>query len=152
MKAFLSHSSKDKAFVGQVARQLGILQCEYDEYTFEYTLNSLAIRNALKRCQLFVLFLSANSVRSSFVDDELKVALEGHAKGLLKQILIFSIDLTSYKALPEWLRNINVVQHMSNGKACARKIQAALISLDTETARPESPFQNLIKGYKVFAA
>jgi hypothetical protein len=134
MKAFLSHSSKDKVFVSQVVKQLGILQCEYDEYTFDFTLNTAAIRSALKRCGLFVLFLSSNSVNSSFVDEELRTALEGRAKGLIKQILIFSIDLTSYKALPEWLREINVVQHMSNPKACGRKIQAALIALETEVS------------------
>jgi TIR domain len=137
MKAFLSHSSKDKTFVTRVANQLGPLQCEYDEYTFESTLNTVAIRRALKRCSLFVLFLSANSIQSTFIDEELRAALEGRAKGLIKQILIFSLDLTSYKALPEWLREINVVQRMSNYKACGRKIQATLTALDSETTKTE---------------
>ena len=47
MKAFLSHSSQDKYFVRGVAKGLGNLQIEYDEYTFEYQLNAEAIRRAL---------------------------------------------------------------------------------------------------------
>jgi hypothetical protein len=131
MKAFLSHSSKDKYFVGEVAKSLGNLQIEYDEYTFEYVLNTEAIRRALARSDLFVLFLSENSVNSSFVKEEIRATLEARAKGQIKQVLIFAIDNTSYRSLPGWLREINMVQHLGNAKACARKIQATLISLET---------------------
>lgn len=139
MKAFLSHSSKDKHFVREVAKNLGNVQIEYDEYTFEYVLNAEAIRRALARSDLFVLFLSENSVQSSFVKEEMRAALEARAKGTIKQVLIFSIDGTSYRSLPEWLREINVVQHLGSEKACARKIQASLISLETQrTERSEA--------------
>ena len=139
MKAFLSHSSQDKYFVREVAKNLGNLQIEYDEYTFEYVLNAEAIRKALARSNLFVLFLSENSVSSSFVKEEIRSTLEARAKGQIKQVLIFAIDNTTYRSLPAWLREVNVVQHMGNEKACARKIQATLISLETEDAgRPET--------------
>jgi tetratricopeptide (TPR) repeat protein len=134
MKAFLSHSSKDKFFVRQVADNLGKAQIEYDEYTFEYVLNADAIRRALARSKLFVLFLSAGSVKSSFVTEELRATLEARARGQIKQVLIFSIDNTSYRELPGWLRETNVVQQMTHAKACARTIQATLISLETEEA------------------
>src|SRR5258708_3897809 len=130
VKAFLSHSSKDKHFVREVAKNLGNLQIEYDEYTFEYVLNAEAIRRALARSDLFVLFLSENSVNSSFVKEEIRSTLEARARGQIKQVLIFAIDNTSYRALPGWLREINIVQHLGNAKACARKIQATLISLE----------------------
>lgn len=132
MKAFLSHSSKDKHFVRGVAKHLGNLQIEYDEYTFDYTLNAQAIRQALGRSSLFVLFLSANSVKSSFVAEEVRAVLESRAKGSTKQVLIFAIDQTSYRELPEWLREINVVQRLSNERACSRKIQATLIALQSQ--------------------
>jgi hypothetical protein len=139
VKAFLSRSSKDKHFVREAAKHLGNLQIEYDEYTFEYVLNAEAIRRALARSDLFVLFLSENSVNSSFVKEEIRSTLEARAKGQVKQVLIFAIDNTSYRSLPAWLREINIVQHMGNEKACARKIQATLISLETEDAgRPET--------------
>jgi hypothetical protein len=132
VKAFLSHSSKDKYFVRQVAASLGVPQVEYDEHTFEFSLNVEAIRRALKRSDLFVLFLSANSVTSSFVADEQRAALEARGRGIIKKVLVFAIDNTSYKALPEWLREINVVQQLSSPKACARRIQSSLIALDAE--------------------
>lgn len=49
MTAFISHSSKDKPFVRQVVDQLGSMQIEFDEVTFDYCLNVQAIRQALKR-------------------------------------------------------------------------------------------------------
>lgn len=133
MKAFLSHSSKDKAVVRAVADRLGLARCEYDEYTFEFTLNSEAIRNALKRSTLFVFFLSYNSIRSDFVAEELRIALESRSAGTLRRVLIFSLDVTSYKALPEWMREINVAFHIANAKSISRKIEASLIALEAET-------------------
>jgi hypothetical protein len=135
MKAFLSHSSKDKYFVRQVAEALGNIQVEYDEATFEHTLNVQAIWRALNRSDLYVMFLSANSIGSSFVSEEQRVALEARGKGTLKRVLIFSLDGTSYKALPEWLRQINVVHQLSSAKACARRIQSTLVAIDAEEYR-----------------
>ena len=68
MKAFISHSSKDKHLVKQIVGELGDLRCEYDEYTYEYVLNTAAIRKALARCSLFVVLLSNNSISSSFAN------------------------------------------------------------------------------------
>lgn len=129
MKAFLSHSSKDKDFVRMVARVLGELQVEFDERTFEYEFNVAAIRHALQRSDIFVYFLSKNSVTSTFVKEEASAALEARGRGVLQRVMIFAIDETSYKALPEWMRDINVVQQMGSAKACGRQIQAALLEL-----------------------
>jgi hypothetical protein len=135
VKAFLSHSSKDKYFVGQVASALGPLQVEYDEKTFDLTLNVQAIRRSLSRSDLFVVFLSANSIGSPFVAEEERAALEARGGGLIKKVLIFAIDNTSYRALPAWLREINIVQCLTSPKACARRIQSTLIELDAEESR-----------------
>src|SRR5262245_33887825 len=135
MKAFLSHSSKDKYFVRQVADALGSIQIEYDETTFEHLLNTQTIWRALNRSDLFVTFLSKNSIGSSFVSEEQRAALEARGKGVLKRIMIFSLDGTSYKALPQWLRDINVVHQLSSPKACARRIQSALVALDADANR-----------------
>jgi len=133
VKAFLSHSSKDKAFVNSVAELLGMARCEYDEYTFEFTLNTQAIRRALQRCNLFVFFLSKDSIRSDFVAEELRAALEARASGLIRKVLIFSLDLTSHKLLPDWMREINVAYHISNEKSVSRKIEASLIAIEAES-------------------
>jgi tetratricopeptide (TPR) repeat protein len=140
MKAFLSHSSKDKAFVRQVADGLGRVQIEYDEYTFEFILNAAALQRALDRSGVFVLFLSENSVTSSFVQEEVRSALERRARGELRKILIFSIDGTSYRALPRWLQEINIVQRMSSAKACARKILATLIGLESQAGTQKDAY------------
>jgi hypothetical protein len=132
MRAFLSHSSKDKSFVRMVAATLGDAQCEYDERTFEYDLNVRSIRSALERSDLVVFFLSAHSITSSFVSEEQRQALEARGKGFLKKIVIFATDDTSYKALPDWLKEVNVLQRLSSSKTCARKIQAALVRLEVE--------------------
>jgi len=133
VKAFLCHSSKDKAFVHSVAKLLGISRCEYDEYSFEFTLNTHALRRALQRCNLFVFFLSKDSIRSDFVAEELRAALEARASGLIRKVLIFSLDLTSHKVLPEWMREINVAYHISNAKSVSRKIEASLIAIEAES-------------------
>jgi TIR domain len=105
LRAFLSHSSKDKYFVSQVASVLGPTQIEYDEQTFEFVLSVQAIRKAIARSELFVAFVSQNSLSSKFVEEEHRAALEARGRGELDKIIILTIDGTSYKALPSWLRN-----------------------------------------------
>lgn len=134
MSAFLSHSSKDKAFVRQVATALG-LECEYDEYSFESTFNIQAIRRALGRSSVFVLFLSKDSIRSSYVADEQRAALAGLGRGFIKRILIFCLDDTSYQSLPEWLRDVNVTHKIHSPKLCARRIHMAILGAAAEEER-----------------
>ena len=71
MKAFLSHSSKDKGFVENVVTVLRPGTYELDAQTFDFGLiNSQAIIKALESCDLYCLFLSSQSVNSSYVDFE----------------------------------------------------------------------------------
>ena len=134
MKAFLSHSSKDKSFVREVADRLGAARCEYDEYTFEYVLNMQAIRRAFARSSLFVLFLSEHSIKSTFVDEEIRAALDFRGQGTLKKVFICPLDDTSYRALPDWLRATNVVVRLKSALTIARKIEAELFALEAESA------------------
>lgn len=132
MRAFLSHSSKDKHFVRQVANNLSAASYELDERTLDYTLNALAIRRALERCSAFVFFLSKDSIKSPFVAEEQRAALEARGKGFLKRILIIALDDTSYRDLPAWMQEINVATRLTSAKACARKIHAMLLDLEAE--------------------
>jgi TIR domain len=136
MKAFLSHSSKDKAFVQTVANYLGEALCEYDTYTFDYTLTSHNIRSALSKCDLFVLFLSENSINSSFVSEEMRTALEFRGSGRIKKVMIIALDATSYQSLPEWMRSINVATKLTSALTVGRRIEAELLVLDTESEAP----------------
>jgi len=134
-KAFLSHSSKDKGIAQRIANDLGVLRCEYDEYSFDFVLNNEAIRRALSRSSLFVLLLSENSVQSTFVQEEIRAALERRASGTIKQVVIFAIDQTSYQSLPQWLREVNVAQHLKTDKQIARRIDAYLTELSLDQGR-----------------
>jgi tetratricopeptide (TPR) repeat protein len=140
VRAFLSHSSKDKWYVSKVSEALGDGISEYDERTFQYSFNVQEIRQALRRCDLFVYFLSENSISSSFVDEEQRTALESRGRGLIKRILIFAIDGTTYRKLPAWMQEINVAQTITSPKACARRIQAALLSLSAESSAGEDVY------------
>ena len=133
LKAFLSHSSKDKNFVEAVFRTLGAAQAEYDQATFDVgRLNAENIFSSLERSAVFVLFLSKNSISSPFVTEEQRLALEMRGRGAMRRILILAIDHTSFNALPSWLRDINVAQHLSTPKACARRIQTILLQTQAE--------------------
>jgi tetratricopeptide (TPR) repeat protein len=130
MKAFISHSSKDKHIAKAVADELGELRCEYDNYTFDFVLNSDAIRRALLRSDIFVLLLSQNSINSNFVSEEIRGALESRGAGKLKNVYIFALDKTSYELLPDWLREVNVAQLIRNGKQIAHRINAFLTEFE----------------------
>ena len=135
MKAFLSHCSKDKSLVREIADKLGPARCEYDEYTFEYVLNARAIRQAFARADLYVLFVSENSTKSTFVDEEIRTALDFRAQGTIKKVLIFPLDDTSYRVLPDWLRATNVVIRLKSSLTIFRKIEAELFALEAENSK-----------------
>jgi len=132
MKVFISHSSKDKHFARKIADELGDMRCEFDEYSFEFTLNSSAIRKALDRSSLFILLLSENSIKSEFVAEELRGALERRGSGKHRDVVIFSIDGTSFKGLPDWMREINVAQYLRSPKQIATRIDARLTEISLE--------------------
>jgi hypothetical protein len=121
-----------------VAAALGSTQIEYDEQTLEFTLNVQGIRNAIKRSELFVAFLSENSIHSEFVKEENRSALEARGRGELRHVLVFALDKTSYTALPEWMQEINVVRHLSAAKACARCIPVSCSSKPRTVGEPLS--------------
>jgi TIR domain len=88
MKAFLSHSSKDKGFVEGVAGLLRPGTYEIDSLTFDKgAINSQAILTALNRSDLFCLFLSSASASSAYVDFETLLGLEFFASGKEDQTL-----------------------------------------------------------------
>ena len=78
MRAFLSHSSKDKGFVEGVADLLKPGTFELELATFDAgLLNATIIAEALRRCDLFCLFLSEeDSVQSPYVSFEALLGAE----------------------------------------------------------------------------
>lgn len=92
-KVFLSHSSKDKEFVKAVANLLGKNKSIYDEYYFEKgekTLNQ--IFDALQSTDIFVYFISENSLNTPWVKLELNKAKELLDYQKIKRIFPIIID------------------------------------------------------------
>ncbi|QNB17045.1 TIR domain-containing protein [Paraburkholderia tropica] len=102
-KAFLSHNSFDKDFVGAVFDRLGALQSIYDKETFKRNCDlAEQIREGLYDSKVYVLFLSRAALDSGWVRNELDLANELKTKWQIKEFLIFQLDDTNWSDLPAW--------------------------------------------------
>jgi tetratricopeptide (TPR) repeat protein len=110
MKAFLSHSSVDKHYVDAVAHRLGRARVEYDTMSFEPMVDFRdAIRAALGRSEVLVLFASRASLSSYWVRYEIDRADELVKQGQLRSAVALIIDdATSISDLPYWMRQARV--------------------------------------------
>jgi len=103
-KVFLSHSSFDKDFVEKVYAELGAARCVYDAKTFEKNCDlPMQIRDGLKDCDVYALFLSATAVKSNWVTSELDLALELRTRWKIRKFLVFQLDDTKWDTLPPWM-------------------------------------------------
>lgn len=137
-KIFLSHSSKDKGYVGYIAEQLGRDHCVYDSMCFEAGLKNLdEIFREMDNSSIFVVFLSENSLSSSWVQKELSIADQrlNYDNNKLSQILPIIIDpkITHMdQRIPDFLKsgflsyNLRVI---SSNKVAYRKIKAQQLKL-----------------------
>lgn len=141
MKAFLSHSSQDKAFVTQVFNHLGAAQANLDSETFEKArFNIEATEAALADSALFVQFLSDDSLDSAYVSHETLMALEKLSAGKLRRIMLICIDDVSFDRIDQRLRDINIVMQISSVGACVRRIQAELLDMSINSAHSQEIF------------
>ncbi len=106
-KAFLSHSSVDKKLVEKIASQLGSKSI-IDSKSFEEGMGNLdEIICTLDSSDLFVLFISENSLNSKWVQEEIILAKERFDNNVISKLFPIIIDATinhSDKRLPEWMR------------------------------------------------
>ena len=137
MRAFLSHTSKDKGIVSQVAKELGRQYCVYDQWTFESGEDfRRAIRNGLDTSDVFVLFASKASLARDWVQFEIDEAELRRIRGSIKKFLVFLIDdVARIEDLPEWLRRGKVLS-LNAPKALAREIVHHLHDLIREQQHP----------------
>lgn len=140
IKAFLSHSSKDKdSYVRIVADKLkkksSII---YDEYTFEAGNNTLdEILDGLEQTSLFVFFISNSSLNSDWVKDEVLVAEKRLGKGI-NQFFPIIIDKSitfEDKRIPDWLRQSYNLKYVPKPTISAKRIEQKIrqISLNKHT-------------------
>ena len=141
MKAFLSHSSKDKGVVEEVAKALRPGTYSIDSQTFDFgSTNSRAILDALKQSDLFVLFLSSHSVSSSYVDFETLIGIELLASGEISRFLAVCLDEEAYKMASASTKYFNCVRIGYSTQAITRLIQGELISAAALHVTQRHPF------------
>lgn len=131
IKAFLSHSTSDKErYVRIVASQLGEDNCVYDEYTFDFGLQSIEeIIRGLEVCQLFVVFLSSEAFGSKWVQKEILLAHEKLTARELDRIYPIIIDPSvTYldTRIPQWMKDEYNLKYVSRPTVAARRIRQRL--------------------------
>jgi hypothetical protein len=141
MRAFLSHSSRDKGFVENVASFLKPGTFELDSDTFDASLvNSTAIMNALGRCDLFCLFLSSSSAASPYVDFETLLGVEFFARGSISRFLAICLDDEAFSLASSNVKFFNIVRKGTNEENVARLIQGLLIAVTSDEKLFSHPF------------
>lgn len=141
VRAFLSHSSKDKGIVRAVADELGAANVELDSETFDRgILNVAAIQDALRRCDLYVLFLDNASLTSGIVRYEALLAQELFARGVIGRFLVICLDDDSFASAEEQWKMFNFVRKSGGASAIARLIQHNLLEIRAKNKGTNQPF------------
>lgn len=129
MRVFLSHSSKDKGYVDAVASLLKPGTFEQDSQTFDAGLiNSQAIIESMRRCDLYCLFLSANTLNSAYVDFETLLGVEFIASGRIAKFLVVCLDDSAFTNASASVKFFNIIRKGTDPDAVARLVQGHLIS------------------------
>ncbi|HWA76577.1 MAG TPA: TIR domain-containing protein [Polyangiaceae bacterium] len=133
-RAFLSHSSIDKQFVGQVAAALGREYCFYDEYCFHAGDDLIeAIDRGIAASAMIVLFASPDALNSEWVELELNKAQEKKLAERTFQGLALGIGNNVQQSnLPAWLRATRFEAAL-NPTHASRVIRAQLDELVRKT-------------------
>ncbi|MGQ7956577.1 TIR domain-containing protein [Pseudomonas sp. SP16.1] len=136
-KAFLSHNSFDKDFVGEVFDKLGALRAVYDKETFRRNCDlTEQIRSGLNDCQVYVLFLSKAALESGWVSNELDIAHELKTRWSINKFLIFQLDEANWASLPAWASRY-VTSCPPSPEQVALRIRD---ELEKDMAPPQTPY------------
>lgn len=151
IKAFLSHSSKDKdSYVRNVAKWLGKDNIIYDEFTFEEGEKSFdEIIKGLEHTQVFVLFISNNALNSDWVKTEIteaKIRLD--EKDICKVFPIIIENGITYedKRIPKWLRDNYNLKPIKRAQVAAKRIHNKLRELSWSKHPELKKRQNIFVG------
>lgn len=126
IKAFLSHSSAQKTFVRSVIKTLGVDNCFIDEHTSENGMPTIEeIYKAIGKSNIFVFFISEESITSDWVKEELSNVRDYVDNGDI-QFLPLIIDdrvLHSDARIKPWIRKDYNLQLYRNPILAARRIK-----------------------------
>lgn len=149
-KAFLSHSSAQKDFVRKVYKLLGASRCVFDECCFDNGKKIIdEILRGLQNTDLFILFVSNESLDSDWVQQEIVLADIFMQKHGLKQILPILIDPKIKPGLddriPNWMKQY-LMKPIQTPERAKLKILSALRHLDMDTNPIYKAKRNLFVG------
>lgn len=107
IKAFISHSSKQKDFATRLVNLIGRDLCLIDCYDFEPAYKSIdEIYRAIEKCTIFVLLISRDSLASDWVKKEIDAAILKFNPAQLERFWPYIIDASiSLEDCPEWIRS-----------------------------------------------
>ena len=129
-KAFLSHSSADKALVRHIAKELGQHHCAYDEYSFSPGCKTLdEIFREMDESDIFVIFLSEKALLSEWVQLEIGEAWKKLSDDKLDRILPILIDANinhNHPKIPQWLSKKYNIRLVTNEMVICNLIRNAL--------------------------
>lgn len=137
-KIFLSHSSSDKDFVRPIFNFFGADRCIFDEMTFEYGMPTIKeIFSGIEASDIFVFFISENSLNSEWVAKELNYAESflGSENNKLYQIFPIIIDSTilyNDPRIPQFLNSgfgAYNLRHIASHQIACKKIDAQLLKM-----------------------
>jgi hypothetical protein len=132
-RAFLSHSSKQKELVRNIANNLGRANCVFDEYEFESGMPIFdEIKKGIGQSDVFVLFLSDDALESDWVKNEITEIKNLIDNGLNKQffpvLVDRSLDLSNDKRIPAWIKKY-LLKPITEQFIITKKIRQRLLEL-----------------------
>ena len=106
IKAFISHSSKQKEFAQELYKKVGGDFCYIDCYDFQPAFKTIdEIYAKIDSCTIFVLLLSKESLASDWVKKEISAAIRKFSPNQLNRFWPFIIDPElNVNDCPEWMR------------------------------------------------
>ncbi len=149
-KAFLSHSSKDKDLIRKVAIQLGNKNCVLDEISFDpgrKTLEQIFVE--LDSSDIFVLFISDESLESPWVKKEINRAKENLKNDFTERIIPIIIDENitySDKRIPKWIAKPYNLKFINNEVIILKKIRQALKEVNFKKTKFNEEIENNFVG------
>lgn len=104
IKAFISHSSRQKKFVYNLVEELGRDYCIVDCYDFEPAYKTVdEVYRKINQSTVFVLLLSKESLNSDWVQKEIRLARNKLEVDDFRNFWPFIIDDLSIEECPEWM-------------------------------------------------
>lgn len=132
MKAFLSHSSKQKDYVEQVASILGKDKVNYDSWSFDAGGKTLdEIYTGIENSGVFVFFISTDSLSSEWVKKELIEAENFIKSNSYKKFIPILIDSSiTHKSplIPEWMKESYNIKLINKPQKAAKFIKEKILS------------------------